>query len=244
MSLAFEMRQRLTWSAPVLKWTIGPEQLLSDLDPEARARALSLLSRYDTSAWSRCCDRTDWRESLYALDLLDSWAPLIPEGRCLDVGAKNGCMLPGMATAVPRGWDAVEIDAHRRYITGATRRATGERMAKAFPGCRFLAGDIRDQTGPWALVTWFLPFLTPGPLAAWGLPERLLAPEALLRHVTERILPGGVLFVINQGEAEALLQEQLFRTICATPEALGLVRSSLSPFVKPRYAWRWRKPQD
>ncbi|MDX2010452.1 MAG: hypothetical protein SFW67_09695 [Myxococcaceae bacterium] len=173
--------------------------------------------------------------------MLDRSLPVdLPPGRALDVGAKNGAMLAGLATAQPRGWDAVELDAHRRYLWGSTRRVYGEAVAAAFPDCRFIAGDVRSLEGPWAVVTWFLPFLTQAPLEAWGLPARFLAPLELLRHVTSRVVPGGVLLVVNQGEHEASLQEALFRELPGSFAPLGRIDSPLSPFRLPRFGWRWR----
>lgn len=90
-------------------------------------------------------------------------------------------------------------------------------------------------------MTWFLPFLTEGPLIAWGLPRRFLAPLELLTHVTSRLVPGGVLLVVNQGAEEAAPQEALF-TQLAVPgrtTSLGRVDSPLSPFRRERFGWRF-----
>lgn len=241
----YALRERCSWSTPPWKWTIGPSAALSAVPTAARSRAAVLMALYDTTRWAECCGPTEWAESLYTLDLLDRWTPeRLPEGRCLDVGSKNAAYLPALATAVPRGWDAVEIDAHRRYLDGSTRRAHGERVARCFDGCRFVAGDVRAQTGPWALVTWFLPFLTQAPLAAWGLPDELLAPVDLLRHVTGRLVPGGTLLVVNQGEHELRLQHALFAELGLEPTLLGHVRSALSPYRQQRFAWRWTRPVE
>jgi hypothetical protein len=217
------------------------DQVASTLTGPARARFDELRASHPLGAWERCLSPQAWRESLYALDVLAQHLPAeVPAGRALDVGAKNGAMLAGLATAAPRGWDAVELDAHRRYLWGSTRRVYGEAIAASFPDCHFIAGDVRSLEGPWALVTWFLPFLTRAPLSAWGLPERFLAPLELLQHVTSRVLPGGVLLVVNQGEHEASLQQALFQQVGGRLEALGRVESPLSPFRLPRFGWRWR----
>lgn len=203
------------------------------------AQALGALEkRFDFARWEGECGEQDWRESLYVLDVVSRVMPSdVPAGRALDVGSKNGCYLPGLATAVPRGWDAVELDAHRRYLWGSTRRVYGERMARAFPECRFHCGDVRQLQGPWAVVTWFLPFVTPEPLEAWGLSADAFAPEALLRHVVERVVPGGVLFVVNQGEHEAEVQAGLFKKVGVEAKSLGRIESALSPFKKPRFGF-------
>lgn len=238
--LSFWLRNAVTVSLPAWKRTVSLRSIRQAFDP---ARLARLEHQFDLSRWEGHCNAQDWRESLYVLDVLREHLPTdVPEGRALDVGSKNGCYLPGLVTALSRGWDAVELDAHRRYVWGSTRRAYGEAMASAFPECRFISGDVRSLEGPWAVATWFLPFLTPEPLEAWGLPADQLVPRELLRHVTERLVPGGVLLVINQGEHEAAVQKSLFDALQLEPESLGRVDSPLSPFRRARYGWRWRKP--
>ncbi|MEN9797382.1 MAG: hypothetical protein RL653_1078 [Pseudomonadota bacterium] len=237
--LRFRARDSLRLSPPAWKRLAPRADVERHLDDVGRARLSELASRFPRLArWDHACSLAEWRESLYALDLLDAVLPAVPrQGRCLDVGAKNGCMLAGLATAVPLGWDAVELDAHRRYAWGTTRRAYGERLAAAFEGCRFIAGDVRGLTGPYALVTWFLPFLSPAPVRAWGLPDEVLAPEALLRHVAGLLAPGGQLLVVNQGEGEAELQDALFARCNLPAQPLGRLQPLLSPYARPRYGF-------
>lgn len=243
--LAWQLRSALPWSLPAPKWPVSVRAVTDGLSVEGVERLADLGQRYDLTGWERVCDPQDWRESLYVLDVIDRLlqGAGLPPGRCLDVGSKNGTYLPGLAAAAPRGWDAVELDAHRRYLWGATRRAHGERMAAAFPGCRFVADDVRHLPGPYALVTWFLPFLTPGAHAAWGLPDALYDPVAVFRHVLSTLAPGGVLLVLTQGKADAEVQEDLFIREDLVVDVIGRIDSPLSPFQKPRYAFLYRAPR-
>lgn len=240
--LAFRAREAFTASPPAWKVCARMARVEAELDGQGKQRLRQLAQVHPLSTWERDCSLSEWRESLCALDVVTRYVPHLPRaGRCLDVGAKNGCMLAGLATAVPLGWDAVELDAHRRYAWGSTRRAYGERMAAAFPGCRFVAGDVRALLGPYALVTWFLPFLSEGPVRAWGLPPEVLAPGPLLRHVAGTLAPGGQLLVVNQGEVEAGLQAALFAQcgLCARP--LGDVTSPLSPYRRRRLGFLYER---
>ena len=240
--LSFRAREAVTVSPPAWKRLARLSEVEAGLDGEGQARLRELAAAYPLAEWERHCSLGEWRESLYALDAVRSFVPRVPTaGRCLDVGAKNGCMLAGLATAVPLCWDAVELDAHRRYAWGSTRRAYGERMAAAFPGCRFVAGDVRALGGPYALVTWFLPFLTHGPVRAWGLPPEVLAPEQLLRHVAGTLAPGGQLLVVNQGTEEAGLQAALFERCGLRARPIGEVASPLSPYRRRRLGFLYQR---
>jgi hypothetical protein len=195
-------------------------------------------------SWPAVMDPTELHEAAYVLDTLREigLASPRPIGPSLDVGSKNGSNLPAFATLVPGRWDLVEVDAHRRYASLSTRRAHGERVARAFPGSRYLAGTVLDLPGPYATITWILPFVDPAPHVAWGLPIRLFDPERLLVHVREALVPGGTLVVVNQGEVERDIQGQLFLQCGMNARSVGKVRSPLTPFKRPRYAWRWDKP--
>lgn len=228
----------------------APGGLLAGLDGRplegaARARAETLAARYDLAPLLAVCGAVERAESLYVLDLLDQHglAGDGVAGRGLDVGSKNGAYLPGLAAAWPGGWDAVEIDAHRRYWTLHTRRARGEAMAAALPGCAFHAADVRDLPGAWARLTWLLPFVTETPHRAWGLDRATFGPDGLLADVLGKLAPGGVMLLVNQGEEERDAQGEL---LAVHPdvrvEALGEVTSTLSPFRRTRYGWRVTRP--
>jgi hypothetical protein len=240
--LAFWLRNAVPVSAPAWKSIASLEQLRGELDGP---RLALLAARYPAlSSWNAHCSAQDWRESLYVLDVLRQHLPHdLPAGRALDVGSKNGTYLPGLVTAQPRGWDACELDAHRRYAWGTTRRAYGERMAAAFPDCAFHARDVRELAGPWALVTWFLPFLSEAPLDAWGLPRSHFAPRALLDHVADRLVPGGAMLIVNQGEHEAALQERLLEQSPLRFRRLGVIASPLSPFRRERLGFLATRPR-
>lgn len=235
-ALSFALRSAVTWSPPAWIRPLPRASFVARLSDDARSRFEALERRYDTSGWPARCDAQAWRESAYVLDVVDRYLPgALPDGPALDVGSKNGCYAPGLYAARPRDWTLVEIDAHRRYWWGSTRRAHGDAMVRGLGQSRFVAGDVRDVQGPFALVTWFLPFLTPAPLEAWGLPPALLQPRALLSHVLTLLSPGGALLVVNQGEREAALQADLFEAVGAAATPLGPVTSVLSPFQKPRF---------
>lgn len=245
--LAFRLRNALPWSPPVRRPTVGSwpgwERQTSARDPQAQHRAADLRARHDLERWISLLAAIEVDENLYVLDVLERTLPaVLPPGRGLDVGSNNGAVLPALVTAAGRPFDLVELDAHRRYVDLSTRRAHGERMVAAYPGSRYIAGSVTGVSTRFAVVTWFLPFVHEAPLRAWGLPDRFFAPELLLRHVCERVLPGGVLLIVNQGESERDTQRALFGRVGVIPDELDRITSPLSPFVRPRFGFRWRRP--
>lgn len=235
---AWCLRNAFPWSLPAIRRSRSWSTLLCTLPPALRPTAEALASRYDLSRWGRVCDAQGFRESLYVLDVLDRYVGTPSRSApALDIGCKNGGYLPGLQAWSGGAWDGVELDAHRRYWTLTTRRAHGESIARSLPGCRYLAGDVRDLRGSYGFITWFLPFLHEAPLQAWGLPRRFLMPLALLEHAWTLLTPGGRLLVINQGEREAELQKQFFQQTRITAQSLGRVESPLSPFQRPRFGW-------
>jgi hypothetical protein len=240
--VGFRLRGRLRWSAPARKRPAGElARVLEALSPEAGRRAEELAGKYDLARWPSLLTTRELHEDLHLLDLLDRHVPRTGAPG-LEVGSKNGVALPALFAFAPHAWDLVELDAHRRYVDLSTRRAHGERMARAFPGCRYLADSVTAVEGQYGLVVWVLPFVHEAPLRAWGLPRRFFAPEALLRHVLARLAPGAVLFIANQGEAERDVQRDLFATVGVTPTELGSLEGPFSPYRRPRFGFRWVRP--
>jgi hypothetical protein len=239
--LAFRWRGAVRWSAPAWRRPVRSwDRARRRLPAAGRDRAEELRRRYGLGGWVELLAPLELQENLYLLDLLDRHLPELSAGTGLDVGAKNGVLLPALRAAWPHPWDLVELDAHRRYADLSTRRAHGEKLARGFPDCRYIAGSVETVTERYALVTWFLPFVHEGPLRAWGLPRRLFAPERLFRHVVDRVEPGGALLVVNQGEGERDTQRALFAAAGLVAEDLGEMTSVLSPFRRARFGMLWR----
>jgi hypothetical protein len=238
--VGFRVRSALRWSAPVVRWRRGSwDRVLAGLDEAGGTRARQLRERHQMQGWDVLLDDRQWQENLYVLDLLERHVPGA-RGPGLEVGAKNGAILPALHATVPGPWDLVELDAHRRYLDLTTRRARGERIACAYDGSRFIAGSVTELDGSYGLVVWFLPFVFEEPLQAWGLPRRFFAPESLLAHVAARVAPGGTLFVVNQGPRERDRQRALFAELGLAAKDLGPMTSALSPFRRERFGFLWR----
>lgn len=245
--LTYRWRQSMRISAPPWKRNAGSwESLDVRLKPQARKGLNRLRTRHGAAidAWPRILTVAELHEAAFVLDTLD-WVVAQGStlaGPSLDVGSKNGSHLPALVAAVPGPWDLVEIDAHRRYATLATRRAHGEAIARRYGDTRFLATSVTTLTGPYATVTWTLPFVDRRPHSAWGLPDHLFDPAKLLSQVSAIVAPNGSLIIVNQGDVERKLQAELFDQCEMNATSLGPIPSALSPFRYTRYAWRWDRP--
>lgn len=214
------------------------QTLLASFDTAQHQRFAELLQRYRLTDWPRLCVAIEYRENLTLLDLLDQHVPRATTNqRGLDIGCRNFSYLPALSAFSAGAWDGVELDAHARYWNGFTRRAYGEWMARQRSNCHYIAGSLLDLHGRYDLVIWLLPFVASRPLELWGLPQRFFQPLQLLRHAHARLQPGGRLFIVNQGEAEAEVQAELFAEAGIEATALGEMRSPFSPFRNQRFGW-------
>jgi len=198
--------------------------------------------RYSLDDWAQLCNRTEFIENLYLLDLLDQHIGEVSvdemvDGMGLDIGCRNFSHLPALSAFMPRRWAGVELDAHARYWNGFTRRAYGEWMVKQREECRYIAGSLLDVEGSFCMISWVLPFVSEAPLQRWGLPARFFQPQLLLEKACSLLASGGEMFVVNQGEREAEAQQKLFDAVQVKVETLGKIDSVFSPFKHSRYGW-------
>ncbi len=250
MDLA-ELRREIDWyiqnsftlSAPVIKRALkDPRACVDALTPAQAARYATLVQGYDLARWPSVCNADDYHLSLYTLDLLDQYLPHeTRDSHGLDIGASAWAYLPALLSFTGTPWDGVELDAHRRYWSLSTRRAHADFMRRLCADCRYVSGSLLDVRGTYARITWFLPFVTPAPLYAWGLPRRFFQPLALLRHAWSLLEDGGEMFIVNQGETERAAQARLFSEAGLLGRGLGELHSVFSPFQQPRYGWVLRK---
>lgn len=238
--LTFRLRTRLPWSPafrpPAARAFEDDRRALGE---GARQRATRLAEAFpQVATWSSLLTFLEWHEALYVLDWLQGCER--PAARaCLDVGSKNGIHLPALRAAVAAPWTLVELDAHRRYGTGHTRRARAEALLRPYPDCRFVASSVTTLSpaaGRFDVITWTLPFVFVEPLERWGLPARFFDPAALLAHVLSLLAPEGILHVVNQGDRERDEQLRLLSAAGARVSRVEPVPAVLSPFKRQRWS--------
>ena len=224
------------------------------LDRACEAALDQLLGRYPATWWASGLGAGDALHSLWLLEQLERLPVAPPRAgeRGLEIGCGRWGTLPALcawggedATAGGR-WDGVELDAHRRYADGVTRRAHGQWLARRHPGCRYLCGSLLDVAPPleggYRAILWLLPLVTRERHAAHRLPLSFYRPLELVERAYERLLPGGWIWLVNQEEHEAVAQGRLLRMAELPAEYQGALTSPFPIFQRPRYGWLVRRP--
>ena len=236
------LKRVLTWSAPVVRRPLGEiTPFLERLNPSELARFEALSERYDLSKIGPTCTATEAFQCLDRLDLLDQFVASTPPGG-LDVGALNWTYLPALMAFKPGPWEGVELDGNQRYVSMDTRAAQGRQRAAEFDQASYRIASILEVQGQWGLVTWFFPYVTPGPLVSAGLPDRFFDPVGLLSHVWSLVAPGGTLFVMNVDLNEDGYQAQIFAEAQIPAKRLGLIQSVFDDDDDENHGWIATKP--
>ena len=87
-------------------------------------------------------------------------------------------------------------------------------------------------------IIWILPFITEYPLVRWGLPLKYFKPEEMLIHAYNLLNPNGELLIINQGQEEYLIQQNLINSTISNSEylPLGEVEDYFNLFKNKRFS--------
>jgi hypothetical protein len=216
-SLDWWLRNSLTWSPSARE--------PAEEKGEADARETHFMANYFLFSARQRMTNSRWQRNLAVLERLESASrsPALDKLlrqtgplRILDIGSKNFDYVDALAGFFSRCLShrdvqitGLEIDAHRRYTDLRTRRAWAEHYVSFVPSARYFAADLLNHTETYHAITWFFPFLTEFPLLKWGLPLSLFQPATLLAHAWSLLLPGGVLILVNQTDAELETQCKL-----------------------------------
>lgn len=214
------------------------DSIVDGFNHDQSARYEQLNKRYQLDGWLQLCNRSEYLENLYLLDLLNQHIGYVnTDGVGLDIGCRNFSHLPALSAFAPHPWYGVELDAHVRYWGGCTRRAYGEWMAKQREGSCYIARSLLEVEGQYSFISWVLPFVMKTPLQRWGLPTRFFQPKQLLEKACSLLTDDGVMLIVNQGVEEAEAQQRLFSILKIKAEPLGELDSVFSPFRNARYGW-------
>ncbi len=187
-------------------------------------------------------------ENLYTKNFLEKFIERKPaqNTRILDIGCKNWFYVKGeyeffKSFCSDITLDGVEIDAHRLYINFYSRFEVAKFYIKGLKNTNYIAGNLLDIKEKYDYIIWILPFVSINPHKFWGLPLKFFEPEKLLLHAFSLLKDNGQMLIINQGEKEAEIQQELFKKLNIIFEELGLVPNEFVEYNNPRYAFLVRK---
>lgn len=158
-------------------------------------------------------------ELLEQVDRTAKLRAVLPKAlRVLDIGAKNFDTALALDRFLREGstrslaLTGVEIDAWRIYRNWHSRYDAAQYYLSLLDGRdahRYLAEDFLRHEGEYNLIFWLRPFLDDYPLLHWGLPRRMLSPEAMFRHMLDCLAPGGWCVIMNPTREESDVQREL-----------------------------------
>ena len=182
-------------------------------------------------------------ENIYFLNVFDKCLTKIPKEdlSVLDVGSKNWsyvkseyCFFKSFSGEF--ALNGIELDAYRLSSRFFTRYEIAKFYTRDLPDAHYIAGDFLEHKGKYNYIIWILPFITEYPLVKWGLPLRYFKPERMLEHAYSLLNTNGELLIINQGEEEYTIQQELYKKLNLKPVLYGETQDNMSLFRNKRFA--------
>jgi hypothetical protein len=255
--LDYAARQRLRLRPrgrkPVRRRAEAKDGLYDHLPPaerdRAEARAAELLAGYRLHALHGSSDRRNYRENLYYLDLLErclgaSGADLPAAVRAVDIGVSHWFYVQALYAALrwwrcPSGRQVAltghEVDAWRLHVDLRPRHDHALAHIGEMPEVRYVPEGFTAQPGSFDWVSLLFPFVFPRDHVRWGLPRRLFSPDALLAAAWASVAPGGLMVIVNQGEAEHAAQRAMLEAANIAPAAAFQHESPLYQYRLSRW---------
>jgi hypothetical protein len=251
-ALDYPLRQYFRWRRPGLQFkNEAKDRLFARLPAEARALAQAtadrLLETYHLQRLFYHSRAENYRENLFYLELLESAlqrvrAVLPPVVNAADIGPSQWFYVQALYGLL-KWWQPVaggklseegravtlsgyEADAYRVYWDLYSRYDYALAHLRGLAEAHYQPRPFERQTGAFQFATLLFPFVFLRDHLKWGLPRPMFAPEQLLEQVWASVAPGGMLVVVNQGEAEHDAQRSLLQT-AGIPVTVAFCHESL-----------------
>lgn len=206
-------------------------------------REKTLVEKYSIEHLKSNSTTQNYCENLYTLDILDRYFTInFQENlRALDIGSKNWFYVQGEYFFFKKHsknlkLTGIELDANRLYTNLYTRKELAKFYTQGLEECEYIHSDFLKHNSKYNCIIWFLPFVVDYPLLKWGLPSKYFQPKDMLKHAYESLEPGGMIFVVNQGEMEYNIQNQLCNALKINFQPLGKIESDFLKYEIDRYA--------
>ena len=182
------------------------------------------------------------QENLYITDILEQGfkKQSLKKTFILDIGSKNWFYAKGEYNFFKSfcddfELDGIELDAYRLYSNFYSRFEVAKYYIKDLKNTNYIAGNLLDIDKKYDYIIWILPFVVKEPHFKWGLPKKYFYPEKLLHHAFSLLKSNGQMLIINQGEAEALVQKELLNKLNIPYKNLGKISSEHFQYKNKRF---------
>ena len=132
--------------------------------------------------------------------------------------------------------NGIELDGYRLNSNFYTRYEISKFYTKDLENTNYIVGDFLEHNFKYDLIIWILPFITEYPLQRWGLPLKYFKPEEMLNHAYNLLNKKGELLIINQGEEEYGIQQELNSKLGLNAEYFGEIENKSRLFKNKRFA--------
>jgi hypothetical protein len=236
-ALDYPLRQYFHWRRRGLQFkNEAKNRLFERLPDEARPLALAtanrLLNTYHLQPLYYHSRVENYCENLFYLELLESAlqrarATLAPVVQAADIGvsqwfyvqALHGLLKwwqPPTGEPLPEEGRAVtlsgfEADAYRIYLDLYSRYDYAQAHLRDLDNAHYLPRPFERQPAAFQFVTLLFPFVFLRDHLKWGLPRPMFTPQSLLAEAWASVAPGGLLIIVNQGEAEQAAQREMLQ---------------------------------
>ena len=234
----FFLRNRITFSRK--NYSEKPQDL-SEIICEQNDLYNYLRDKYDLKILENSTIK-NFELNLYFLNLFDKYLAKNPieNFSVLDIGSKNWAYVKSeyvffKSFAKEFSLIGIELDAYRLYSNFYNRYEVAKFYIKDLPEAEYLAGDFMEHKRNYDRIIWSLPFITEYPLVKWDLPLKYFKPEEMLLHAYSLLNDGGEMLIINQGEEEYKIQQELYKKTNLTFTPLGEIEDKLNIFKNKRF---------
>lgn len=133
--------------------------------------------------------------------------------------------------------NGIELDGFRMCSNLYSRYEIAKFYTKDLPNTNYIQGDFLKHNQKYDYIIWILPFITKTPLVKWGLPLKYFKPPEMLFHAYNLLNDDGELLIINQGEEEYSIQQELIQKTLPNSKyfPLGEVEDGFGVFKNKRF---------
>jgi hypothetical protein len=223
-SLDFPLRNLISWKRPLPALNKSENSIpLSHFPYQIQGQAITLLQQFHLYDLPLLFTDFQLEVNCYYLDVLSQvfsalkveWRSTL---RAADVGPSDWFYLPALVQFLsyyqsPQGrrvdLEGYEIDPYRVYADLHSRFDHAQQQCVAFPGVSYHPQAFQEQPDSLDVLIQFFPFLFLKDHLEWGLPRSLFDPEKLFNSLANSLKTGGHWVILNQGDAEHALQNEL-----------------------------------